>query len=53
LRALVLGIFAGGAVALYLIIFRRSKAKSTMAYGPYLALGGWITALSMLFNLWR
>lgn len=53
LRALVVGVFAGGAVALCIILSRRSKAKSTMAYGPYLALGGWVTALGMLLNLWR
>lgn len=52
LRALVVCVFAGGAVALYLIVSRRSKASGTMAYGPYLALGGWITAVGMLLKLW-
>ncbi|MHB1357604.1 MAG: prepilin peptidase [Anaerolineae bacterium] len=52
LRALVVGIFAGGAVALYLILSRRTKTPNTMAYGPYLALGGWVTALGILLKLW-
>ena len=52
LIALVVGIFAGGAVALYLILSRRSKGSSTMAYGPYLALGGWVAALGAVLGLW-
>ena len=52
LIALVVGIFAGGAVALCLVLSQRGKSKSTMAYGPYLALGGWVAALGAVLGLW-
>ena len=52
LIALVIGILAGGVAALGLIIAGRGKRGSTMAYGPYLALGGWIAALGLLLGWW-
>jgi prepilin signal peptidase PulO-like enzyme (type II secretory pathway) len=53
INVLVIGVFAGGAAAVFLILSHRSKVKGTMAYGPYLALGGWITAMGMLLKLWH
>jgi leader peptidase (prepilin peptidase) / N-methyltransferase len=53
LYALLIGVCAGGVAALYLLLSRRSKASGTMAYGPYLALGGWIVILGTLLNLWH
>jgi leader peptidase (prepilin peptidase)/N-methyltransferase len=37
--ALLIGVLAGGLGALMLLIVRRAGRRSTMAYGPYLALG--------------
>jgi len=48
LTALFWGIVAGGAAALLLLITRRAGRKDAMAYGPYLALGGWLIHLGML-----
>ena len=36
------GILFGGAAALVLLVTRRVGRKDPMAYGPYLALGGWL-----------
>ncbi len=48
LTALFWGIAAGGVAALVLLITRRAGRKDTMAYGPYLAMGGWLLHLAML-----
>jgi len=40
--ALVIGIFAGGAAALILLLTRLRGRKSYIPYGPYLVLGGWL-----------
>ncbi|HHX44228.1 MAG TPA: prepilin peptidase [Chloroflexi bacterium] len=48
LTALFWGIIAGGVAALVLLITRRAGRKDTMAYGPYLSLGGWLLHLAML-----
>lgn len=42
LGALFFGVLAAGAGALVLLATRRAGRKDYMAYGPYLALGGWI-----------
>lgn len=48
--ALLAGCIAGGVAAVLLILSRRATAKSTFAYGPYLALGAalWILVGSPL-----
>jgi leader peptidase (prepilin peptidase) / N-methyltransferase len=38
--ALVLGVFAGGVWSLGLIVSRKATLRSSIAYGPFLALGG-------------
>jgi len=48
LTALFWGIVAGGIAALVLLLTRRAGRKDAMAYGPYLALGGWLIHLGML-----
>lgn len=48
LTALFWGIVAGGIAALFLLLTRRAGRKDTMAYGPYLALGGWLLHLALL-----
>lgn len=52
LRALVLGVLFGGVVAFGIVIAGAARRQSVMhipfAYGPYLALGGWITLLQNL-----
>ena len=49
LRALVLGVLLGGAVAAAILVFgvvrRESKLYVPFAYGPYLAVAGWIVLL--------
>jgi leader peptidase (prepilin peptidase) / N-methyltransferase len=45
--ALTAGIFFGGVWALGLIMVRRATLRSSIAYGPFLALGG---ALAILFT---
>lgn len=50
--ALFLGILAGGAAALLLLITGRAGRKDYFAYGPYLALGGWLVYCAAL-GLWR
>ncbi len=52
LIALFVGIISGGLVAVGLVIAGRGKRGSTMAYGPYLALGGLVAALGALFGFW-
>lgn len=52
LLALVIGVFAGGLAAVGLLIAGRGKRGATMAYGPYLALGGWVALLGAVFG-WR
>ena len=42
LHGLFWGVLAAGVAALVLLATRRAGRKDTMAYGPYLALGGWI-----------
>jgi len=45
LLALMLGVLAGGAVALCLLILGRKGRKEAIPFGPFLALGGAITML--------
>ncbi len=47
-RGLVLGVLAGGVGALLLLATRSATRKDSMAYGPYLAAGAWVTLLEML-----
>ncbi len=47
-RALSIGIIAGGVAALVLVMARRATLKSTMAYAPYLVLGGLVVLLQQL-----
>jgi leader peptidase (prepilin peptidase)/N-methyltransferase len=42
LQGLFWGVLAAGVAALVLLATRRAGRKDYMAYGPYLALGGWI-----------
>lgn len=51
LPAMLLGVIAGGLAALFLLLTRRVGRKDPMAYGPYLALGGWIIYVGAL-GLW-
>ncbi|MEP7198459.1 MAG: prepilin peptidase [Chloroflexota bacterium] len=48
-RALLLGVVLGGVAALGIIVFgllrRESKLYVPYAYGPYLALGGWVVLI--------
>jgi prepilin signal peptidase PulO-like enzyme (type II secretory pathway) len=46
LMALIIGSLAGAGVATFMLIARRAHAKSTMAYGPYLALGALVGMLA-------
>lgn len=48
IKGLVLGIVAGGLGAVLLLASHSALPKDTMAYGPYLAAGAWVTYLSML-----
>lgn len=52
LRALVLGVLFGGVVAIVIVVAgalrRQSALHIPFAYGPYLALGGWIALLANL-----
>ncbi len=50
-RGLVLGVLAGGAGAVLLLVTRTAGRKDRMAYGPYLAAGAWVTYLGML-GMW-
>lgn len=43
--ALMIGAIAGGAGALVMIAFRRAGVRSSIAYGPYLALGAFVVML--------
>lgn len=45
LIGLVAGIFAGGIVALLLLVTRLATRKTYMPYGPFLCLGGWYAML--------
>ncbi len=45
--ALAVGILAGGIWAFGLVVLRRASMRTTMAYGPFLALGG---SLAILFS---
>jgi leader peptidase (prepilin peptidase) / N-methyltransferase len=45
LLALLLGVLAGGAVAVALLLFGRKGRKEAIPFGPYLALGGAIALL--------
>ncbi len=49
--ALLWGVIAGGVAALVLILARRIRRKDYMAYGPYLALGGWAVFLQVM-GMW-
>lgn len=51
LQGLFWGILAGGGAALLLLVTGRVRGKDTMAYGPYIALGGWVVWMGSL-NLW-
>jgi len=48
--ALFWGVLLGGLAALFLLLSRRAGLKSSFAYGPYLAMGAWLTYLS-IFHL--
>jgi len=48
---LLLGAVLGGAAALFLLASRRAGRKDPMAYGPYLALGGWVV-WTQVMGLW-
>ena len=50
-QGLFWGVLAGGVAALVLLATRRAGRKDYMAYGPYLALGGWIIWTKSL-GLW-
>ena len=45
--ALVAGLIAGGLWSVGLLVTRRADLRSTVAYGPFLSLGG---ALAILFS---
>jgi len=45
LLAILLGVLAGGAFALYLLFAGRKGRKEAIPFGPFLALGGAVTAL--------
>ena len=47
LPALLLGVVAGGAWSAVLLLTRRAGMRSSIAYGPFLALGG---AAAILFS---
>jgi leader peptidase (prepilin peptidase) / N-methyltransferase len=51
LPALVVGILAGGAGALWLLSTHRAGCRDRMAYAPYLALGAWLV-WTRSFGLW-
>ena len=51
LPGLLLGIVFGGVVAGMLLLTRRAGRKDVFAYGPYLALGGWLIYLMSLHLL--
>jgi prepilin signal peptidase PulO-like enzyme (type II secretory pathway) len=51
LYGVLCGVVLGGAAALVLLASRRAGRKDPMAYGPYLALGGWIV-WSGAMGLW-
>ena len=51
LSGLWLGIVFGGLAAAWLLATRRAGRKDAFAYGPYLALGGWIIYLMTLHLL--
>lgn len=51
LRGLLWGTVAGGAAALVLLVTGRTGRNDYIAYGPYLALGGWIVWIRVL-ELW-
>ena len=44
--ALVVGILAGGLASVVLVVARRATLRSSIAYGPYLALGGSVAILA-------
>jgi leader peptidase (prepilin peptidase)/N-methyltransferase len=46
LPALAIGAIAGGVGAALMMVFRRAGRRTTIAYGPYLALGAFIGMLS-------
>lgn len=41
--AIILGFFIGGVIAIVLMISRLAGRKTLIAFGPYLATGGWLT----------
>lgn len=45
LLALYLGFVVGGIVAIVLVLLKRAKRKTMIAFGPYLVLGTWIVLL--------
>ena len=42
---LFMGILLGGLYSIYLIIFKKKKGKTSIAFGPYIALGTGVTVL--------
>jgi len=48
LYGLALGVFLGGIAAIVLLLSKKLSRKDYMAYGPYLAAGGWLMWLMIL-----
>ncbi len=48
--ALMAGILLGGIAALILLLSRRVGRKDYIAYGPYLALGGWLVYVQVMLQ---
>ena len=40
---IILGFFIGGVIAIVLMISRLAGRKTLIAFGPYLAIGGWLS----------
>jgi leader peptidase (prepilin peptidase)/N-methyltransferase len=51
IQGLLWGVLAGGGAALLLLAAGRVGRKDAIAYGPYLALGGWVAWMGSL-GLW-
>ncbi|NOZ71134.1 MAG: prepilin peptidase [Chloroflexi bacterium] len=51
IRALLIGIIAGGIAAAVLLVAKRFQRKQAIAYAPYLALGAWLVLLQQFRSL--